>query len=36
MLHAVERYKEHAIEGSIDPQTRWNPADGAKTPAGQA
>lgn len=36
VLHAVERYKEHAIEGSIDPRTRWNPADGAKTPAGQA
>ena len=36
VLHAVERYKEHAIESSIDPQTRWNPADGAKTPAGQA
>jgi UDP-sulfoquinovose synthase len=36
VLHAVERYKEHVIEGSIDPRTRWNPADGAKTPAGQA
>jgi UDP-sulfoquinovose synthase len=36
VLHAVERYKEHAIESSIDPHTRWNPADGAKTPAGQA
>jgi len=36
VLHAIERYKEHVIEGSIDPHTRWNPADGAKTPAGQA
>ena len=36
VLHAVERYKEHVIESSIDPHTRWNPADGAKTPAGQA
>jgi UDP-sulfoquinovose synthase len=33
MLHAIERYKEHVIEGSIDPHTRWNPA---KSPAGQA
>jgi UDP-sulfoquinovose synthase len=36
VLHAVERYKEHVIESSIDPHTRWNPAEGAKTPAGQA
>lgn len=36
VLHAIERYKEHVIESSIDPHTRWNPADGAKTPAGQA
>jgi UDP-sulfoquinovose synthase len=33
MLHAIERYKGHVIEGSIDPQTRWNPA---KSPAGRA
>jgi UDP-sulfoquinovose synthase len=33
MLHAIERYKEHVIEGSIDPRTRWNPA---KSPAGRA
>jgi UDP-sulfoquinovose synthase len=36
IVHAIERYKEHVIESSIDPHTRWNPADGAKTPAGQA
>jgi UDP-sulfoquinovose synthase len=33
MLHAIERYREHVIESSIDPHTRWNPA---KSPAGQA
>jgi UDP-sulfoquinovose synthase len=33
MLHAIERYKERVIDGSIDPHTRWNPA---KSPAGQA
>jgi UDP-sulfoquinovose synthase len=33
MIHAIERYKGRAIEGSIDPQTRWNPA---KSPAAQA
>ncbi|HEX8958838.1 MAG TPA: NAD-dependent epimerase/dehydratase family protein [Solirubrobacterales bacterium] len=33
MLHAIERHKEHVIESSIDPHTRWNPA---KSPAGQA
>ena len=33
MLHAIERYKGNAIESSIDPQTRWNPA---KSPATQA
>ncbi len=33
MLHAIERHKEHVIESSIDPQTRWNPL---KSPAGQA
>jgi UDP-sulfoquinovose synthase len=33
MLHTIERYKGHAIEASIDPRTRWNPA---KSPAGQA
>jgi UDP-sulfoquinovose synthase len=36
IVHAIERHKEHVIEGSIDPHTRWNPAGGAKTPAGQA
>ncbi len=25
MVHVIERYKERAIEGSIDPHTRWNP-----------
>jgi len=33
MLHTIERYKGNAIESSIDPRTRWNPA---KSPAGQA
>ncbi|HEY1286541.1 MAG TPA: NAD-dependent epimerase/dehydratase family protein [Solirubrobacterales bacterium] len=33
MLHAIERYRAHVIESSIDPHTRWNPA---KSPAGQA
>jgi UDP-sulfoquinovose synthase len=33
MLHAIERYKGHVIESSIDPHTRWNPL---KSPAGQA
>jgi UDP-sulfoquinovose synthase len=33
LLHTIERYKGNAIEGSIDPHTRWNPA---KSPAGQA
>jgi UDP-sulfoquinovose synthase len=33
MLHAIERYKEHVIETSIDPHTRWNPS---KSPAGRA
>jgi len=33
MLHSIERYKGNAIEGSIDPRTRWNPA---KSPAAQA
>jgi UDP-sulfoquinovose synthase len=33
MIHIIERYKGNAIESSIDPQTRWNPA---KSPAGQA
>jgi UDP-sulfoquinovose synthase len=36
IIHAIERHKEHVIEGSIDPHTRWNPAGGAKTPAGRA
>jgi UDP-sulfoquinovose synthase len=33
MIHIIERYKGNAIEGSIDPRTRWNPA---KSPAGRA
>ncbi len=33
MIHTIERYKANAIESSIDPHTRWNPA---KSPAGQA
>jgi UDP-sulfoquinovose synthase len=33
MIHAIERYKGNAIEASIDPRTRWNPA---KSPAAQA
>jgi UDP-sulfoquinovose synthase len=33
MIHIIERHKGNAIEGSIDPHTRWNPA---KSPAGQA
>src|SRR5215218_3247052 len=33
MIHTIERYKGQAIESSIDPRTRWNPA---KSPAGQA
>jgi UDP-sulfoquinovose synthase len=34
MIHVIERHKGRAIEGAIDPHTRWNP--GAKSPAGQA
>ncbi len=33
MIHKIERHKERAVEGAIDPRTRWNPA---KSPAGQA
>ena len=33
MIHSIERYKDRAIEASIDPHTRWNPA---KSPAAQA
>ncbi len=33
LIHAIERYKGRAIESSIDPHTRWNPA---KSPATQA
>ena len=33
MIHAIERYKGNAIEASIDPRTRRNPA---KAPAGRA
>jgi len=36
MIHTIERYKDKAIEAAIDPRTRWNPAAGTKTPAGQA
>ena len=25
MIHAIERYKERVIEGTIDPKTRWRP-----------
>ena len=25
IIHPIERYKEHVIESSIDPYTRWNP-----------
>jgi UDP-sulfoquinovose synthase len=32
MLGIIERYKGNAIEGSIDPRTRWNPA---RSPAGK-
>jgi UDP-sulfoquinovose synthase len=33
MLGIIERYKGNAIESSIEPRTRWNPA---RSPAGQA
>ncbi len=33
MIHLIERHKNHVIESSIDPHTRWNPV---KSPAGQA
>lgn len=33
MIHTIERHKGNAIESSIDPHTRWNPA---VSPAGQA
>jgi UDP-sulfoquinovose synthase len=33
MIHLIERHKDHVIESSIDPHTRWNPI---KSPAGQA
>jgi UDP-sulfoquinovose synthase len=33
IIHTIERYKDHVIESSIDPHTRWNPA---KSPAGRA
>jgi UDP-sulfoquinovose synthase len=26
MIHTIERHKGRAIEGAIDPRTRWNPA----------
>jgi UDP-sulfoquinovose synthase len=27
MIHAIERHKGRAIEGAIDPRTRWRPAE---------
>jgi UDP-sulfoquinovose synthase len=33
MIHAIERYKGNAIEASIDPRTRWNPASSAAAQA---
>jgi UDP-sulfoquinovose synthase len=33
MIHTIERHKGNAIESSIDPRTRWNPA---KSPAGRS
>ncbi len=27
MIHAIERYKDHVTESSIDPHTRWNPGE---------
>ncbi len=33
MLHHIERFKDHAIEASIDPKTRWNPARPAASQA---
>jgi len=27
MIHTIERYKGHAIEGAIDPRTRWSPGE---------
>jgi UDP-sulfoquinovose synthase len=33
VIGAIERYKGHVVEGSIDPHTRWNPQ---KSPAGRA
>jgi len=27
MIHVIERYKGRAIEGAIDPRTRWRPAE---------
>jgi UDP-sulfoquinovose synthase len=37
MIHAIERHKGRVIDSSIDPHTRWNPANSlSKSPAGQA
>ena len=38
MIHAIERYKEHVIETSIDPQHPLEPrrAVSLNRPAGQA
>ena len=33
MIHAIERHKGRAIEASIDPHTRWNPAKSAAAQA---
>ena len=33
MLHKIERHKSAAIEGAIDPRTRWNPAKSAAAQA---
>ena len=29
MIHVIERHKGRAIEGAIDPRTRWRPAEAA-------
>ncbi len=36
IIGGIELYKGNVIEGSIDPQTRWDPGTAAKTPAGRA
>jgi UDP-sulfoquinovose synthase len=27
LIHAIERYKSHAIEGAIDPRIKWSPGE---------